>query len=63
MTSEIFRISVKANFRTRVEAKAFIADVKSYLDPKVKEGKAFGCDVACEANERYRKDIKTAEAV
>ncbi|GAH53597.1 unnamed protein product, partial [marine sediment metagenome] len=50
----------KENFRTRVEAKAFIADVKAYLDPKVKAGKAFGCDIECEASERYRKDIKTA---
>ena len=61
MTKEIFRVKVKANFRTRIEARAFITDVKAYLDPKVKAGKAFGCDVECDASERYRKDIKTAE--
>jgi len=62
MAKEIFRVKVKANFRTRAEAKLFIADVKAYLDPKVEAEKAFGCDVECDASERYRKDIKTAEA-
>jgi len=61
MTEEIFRVKAKANFRTRAEAKLFIADVKAYLDPKVQAGKAFGCDVECDANERYRKDLKVAE--
>ena len=63
MTQEIFRVKVKANFRSRIEAKAFIADVKSYLDPKVKAELAFGCDVECDASERYRKDIKVAEVL
>ena len=62
MTQEIYRIVIKANFRTRVEAVAFIDDVKAYLNPKVTAEKAFGCDVECEASERYRKDIKKAKA-
>jgi len=58
MAQEIYRIAVKANFRSRTEAAAFIASVKTYFDPKVKAEIAFGCSVECEANERYRKDLK-----
>lgn len=60
--TEIFRTAVKANFRTREDAAAFINTVKAYLDPKVQEEKAFGCDVECESEEKYRKDLKIAEA-
>ena len=63
MTQEIFRVNVKANFRTRAEAKAFITTVKAYLDPKVQTEIAFGCDVECDTSERYRKDLKKVEAI
>ena len=63
MAQEIYRVKVKANFRTRAEAKAFLADVKAYLDPKVKAELAFGCDVECDASERYRKDLKKQEVI
>lgn len=63
MTQEIFRVNVKANFRTRTEAVAFINTAKNYLKSQVYAGKAFGCDVECEASERYRKDLKKAEAI
>ena len=62
MTQEIFRVNVKANFRTRVDAAAFINMAKKYLESMVQAGTAFGCDVECEASERYRKDLKKQEA-
>ena len=61
MTQEIFRVHVKANFRTRTDAAAFINTAKTYLDSMVQAGTAFGCDVECEASERYRKDLKIPE--
>ena len=63
MTQEIFRVNVKANFRTRIDAVSFINTAKNYLKSQVEAEKAFGCDVECEASERYRKDLKNAEAV
>ena len=63
MTQEIFRVNVKANFRTREEAVAFVNTAKNYLMSQVQAGKAFGCDVECEASERYRKDLKVHEAI
>ena len=63
MTQEIFRVNVKANFRTRANAVAFINTAKTYLESQVQAGKAFGCDVECEASERYRKDLKVHEAI
>lgn len=62
MTEEIFRVNVKANFRIRADAVDFISTAKTYLAAQVHAGKAFGCDVECEASERYRKDLKVAEA-
>ena len=61
--TEIFRISAKANFRDRAEAVAFIAVVNEYLDPKAKAEIAFGCDIDCEASEKYRKDIKAVAEI
>lgn len=63
MTQEIFRVHVKANFRTRTEAVSFINTAKKYLATQVQAGKAFDCDVECEASERYRKDLKLPEAL
>lgn len=63
MSQEIFRAVVKANFRDRAEAQAFVETVETYLDPKVKSEIAFGCSVEYEASERYRKDLKAAEAM
>ena len=61
MTQELFRVNVKANFRTRADAVSFINTAKTYLKSQVDAGKAFGCDVECEASERYRKDLKKPE--
>ena len=61
MTQEIFRVKVKANFRTRTDAVSFINTAKTYLASQVQAEKAFGCDVECEASERYRKDLNTPQ--